>query len=68
MTNYEKKSTYTLRVEVEDQGGLKKSQPITVSVKDLIEPTTLKLSVNTISENLQLNQNFQNLLIAYDLQ
>ena len=62
MTNYEKKSTYTLRVEVEDQGGLKKSQPITVSVKDLIEPTTLKLSVNTISENLQLNQNFTEIL------
>jgi len=57
MHNYEKKNKYNIRVKVEDQGGLSKSQPLIVSITDLIEPTTINLIEFAASENIRTFSN-----------
>ena len=62
MANYEKKNIYNIKVQSEDQGGLKTNKPLTILVEDLIEPTTIKLTVNTINENIPAFQNVAEIL------
>lgn len=62
MANYEKKNIYNIKVQSEDQGGLKTNKPLTILVEDLVEPTTLKLTVNTINENTPAFRNVAEIL------
>lgn len=62
MPNYEKKNKYNIRLRVEDQGGLSKSQPITISVTDLNEPTEISLNAIAINEDIKIFSNVAEIL------
>ncbi len=52
--NYEARSSYSLRLSAEDEGGLRYEQIFTIQISDVNEaPTNLRLSNNLIAENTE---------------
>ena len=52
--DYEKKQSYSIRVETTDKGGLKFTQAVTVKVNDIVEdgsPTNVLISSSNVKEN-----------------
>ncbi|MEH2387259.1 MAG: hypothetical protein V7K14_16075, partial [Nostoc sp.] len=51
--DFEKKPSYNIRVQTEDNGGLTFEKQLTININDLNEPPTdLALSANTVNENV----------------
>ncbi|MHC5823161.1 MAG: cadherin domain-containing protein, partial [Nostoc sp.] len=54
--DFEKKSSYNILVQTEDNGGLTFEKQLTINIKDVNEPPTdLALSANTVNENVPAN-------------
>ncbi|MEH2325246.1 MAG: hypothetical protein V7K32_17130, partial [Nostoc sp.] len=54
--NFKTKSSYNIRVETKDAGGLTFEKPLTININDVNEaPTNLALSKTNVDENVAAN-------------